>query len=589
MTLSWPAVAGATSYNVYGQVGPGVTIGGAQLKTTVSSPSATLSSLFDDLPFYAAVTAVNAGGESPLSSEVCAVPTTSGTAGLTLYDTLCAPALDGQKWQTPLFSRSVANGAMLLSAQASNAESRTVKFLSYQTLTTVNTTSRVTTLTADVAVPSASAARMGTAEIRAMLRLTYQPPANRLNFPGGSMNQLLIEVGLIDNGNGLRAARVFRHCDSADCLSRSISGIAFVDPSGFTTTSSGQTEAPAAYDTIYTVSVSLDETTGVLSWSFDGGVFTNATGTADPTAYLAASSDWAGVPLAGSGFSSAQLAARVFDDSSAGGSSGNITGRFANVNVGLNNAVASLYDNFSTFGSVNGQLSLAKWTNAGSNSTFLDGGALLGDISATSENANGFASAQAMTLDSSATNNTLQSDVKIATCTSTVVSPAVSNRVQLQGNFYNDGSAGTTSPDINQANSAVGDVRAILELDCASNQASLAIIRFNNAAGTSGTTLTVSPNPVVAKGPSAVTGNKHTLMLKWDPASHTFTFQVDGQTPTVVDPTVTGALIATAAPVAGPPNSPLKQLAWVTSVPSGSAAGSFSRMIFTVNNVFTAP
>ena len=149
------------------------------------------------------------------------------------------------------------------------------------------------------------------------------------------MNQLIIEVGLIDNGNGLRAARVFRHCDTADCLSRSASGIAFVDPPGFTTTNSGQTEAPAAYDTNYTVSVSLDETTGVLSWSFSGGAFTNAGGTADPSAYLAASSDWTGVPLAGSGFSSAQLVAWVFDDSVPGGSSGNITGRFANVNVGF--------------------------------------------------------------------------------------------------------------------------------------------------------------------------------------------------------------------------------------------------------------
>src|SRR5688572_1386442 len=297
--LSWTAVSGATSYNIYSSPTSSVTTGSN--RTNVTTAGTTLLGT-NGTPIFVAVTAVGAGGESPLSNEACAVPTAASTAGLTLYDPLCASTLDAAKWRTPLFSRSVANGAMVLSSQASNMEAISGRGLVYATTATVNASGpRVTTLAANVTVPAVAASRTGGAQIRAGTRLNYQPPVTRLNFPAGNLDQLTIQVGLEDSGNGLRAFRSVTHCDDASCAASSSSGIAFADPVGF----SG--EAPASYDTTYVVSVALNEATGVFTWTITGGSL-NVSGTADPAAYLASSANWLALgpnPLAGAGFQSA--------------------------------------------------------------------------------------------------------------------------------------------------------------------------------------------------------------------------------------------------------------------------------------------
>src|SRR5262249_44589984 len=156
----------------------------------------------------------------------------------------------------------------------------------------------------------------------AIARLLYQPPATRLQFPGANQDLIVFEVGLIDTGNGLRASRAVVHCDDAACVSQSSSGIAVVDPGSFSASGPNRAAAPAAYDTTYTVNISLNETTGVLTWSFAGGAFgAGVSGTADPSAYLAGNTNWSALganPLAGTGFLTAQLGTRIFDDSVAG-------------------------------------------------------------------------------------------------------------------------------------------------------------------------------------------------------------------------------------------------------------------------------
>ena len=333
-TLSWLAVTGAASYNVYVSSSTPVTTGNT--KTSVGSPGATLSSLTNGTPIFAAVTAVNAGGESTLSTEVCAVPTAASTTGLTLYDPLCGSTLDGSKWQTPLLSRSVSGGALVLSTQISNTESRTIQGLNYQTTSNVDAgTQRVTTLKADVTVPAATSSRTGNAEIRALVQLVYQPPANRLIFPGGLLDATIIQIGLVDAGSGLQAFRRVFHCDNASCTSRISTGIALVDPAGFTPDANGiEADAAAVYGTTYTVSASLNESTGVFSWSFAGGTFgAGVAGTADPVVYLAGNPHWTALgsnPLAGPGFSFAALRTQVSDDSVPAGSDGGVSARFQN-------------------------------------------------------------------------------------------------------------------------------------------------------------------------------------------------------------------------------------------------------------------
>lgn len=72
-TIQWPAVVDATSYNVYWSETPLVSTADAQVITDVVSPYVH-SGLTNGKLYYYAVTAVGAGGESPISMEVGAAP-----------------------------------------------------------------------------------------------------------------------------------------------------------------------------------------------------------------------------------------------------------------------------------------------------------------------------------------------------------------------------------------------------------------------------------------------------------------------------------------------------------------------------------
>jgi N-acetylneuraminic acid mutarotase len=72
VTVSWGASAGATSYNLYWSATSPVTTGSTKI-TGVTSPYVH-ANLTNGIPYYYAVTAVNAVGESVLSAEVSATP-----------------------------------------------------------------------------------------------------------------------------------------------------------------------------------------------------------------------------------------------------------------------------------------------------------------------------------------------------------------------------------------------------------------------------------------------------------------------------------------------------------------------------------
>ena len=577
--LTWTAVSGATSYNVYTSSTSPVTT--ASPKTSVASAGTTLSGLANGTPAFFAVSAVSAGGESALSNEVCAVPTAASTAGLNLYDPLCESTLDGTKWQTPRFSRGVVNGAMVLSAEAANMEAYGNRGLSYNTAVLVNAGSqRVTTLQANITVPAASASRTGAADIRAQVRLAYQPPALRL-FPFANTDVLTVNVGLHDDGNGLRAFREVLHCDNASCTARSSSGISFTDPGGF----SG--EAAASYDTPYLVTAALNENTGAFAWTITGPGL-NISGTADPAAYLAGNSNWAALganPLATSGFFAASPRARILDSS--GGASGAISARFDDVMVGFNNAAAAPWDDFSGTGGNSGptEISQSKWTTTpGRNSMTLAAGSLAGHAQATAPSTATMSIFNPLDFANPASINTMQADFTVTSCSNSL---GGTMRVGFAGAFYNDGTPGTTAPDINQPNSRVGDITASLFLDCTLGGVRFQVTRFDTNA--TQTILSNSANAVIPSGPAAVVGNTHTLRMKFDPATHLLTFQADGQTPVVVDPTTANARMNTAAPFVKAANAPNKNLDWFMFFPSAVSPGATASVDFRANNVFTAP
>lgn len=76
VTVSWPAVMGATSYNLYWSDMSGVTTGTGTKITGATSP-AVITGLADDTTYYVIVTAVNGGGESDPSVQVAATTLTA--------------------------------------------------------------------------------------------------------------------------------------------------------------------------------------------------------------------------------------------------------------------------------------------------------------------------------------------------------------------------------------------------------------------------------------------------------------------------------------------------------------------------------
>lgn len=81
LTPSWAAVTGATSYNVYYRTLAGLTTANST-KVANATSGAAITGLTNGTPYYVAVTAVNAVGESALSSEVSATPAVAPPTGV---------------------------------------------------------------------------------------------------------------------------------------------------------------------------------------------------------------------------------------------------------------------------------------------------------------------------------------------------------------------------------------------------------------------------------------------------------------------------------------------------------------------------
>lgn len=77
--ISWTAVTGTTSYNVYWRTSAGVTIANGTKISGITGTSHTLTGLTNGTAYYLIVTAVNGGGESAASGQVGAAPKPSAT------------------------------------------------------------------------------------------------------------------------------------------------------------------------------------------------------------------------------------------------------------------------------------------------------------------------------------------------------------------------------------------------------------------------------------------------------------------------------------------------------------------------------
>ncbi|GFO69040.1 hypothetical protein GMLC_26190 [Geomonas limicola] len=73
VAVNWATVSNATGYNIYYSTTPNVTTAAVDKVLNVAGPS-TVTGLLNGTTYYFVVTAINGGGESPVSNEVSAMP-----------------------------------------------------------------------------------------------------------------------------------------------------------------------------------------------------------------------------------------------------------------------------------------------------------------------------------------------------------------------------------------------------------------------------------------------------------------------------------------------------------------------------------
>lgn len=567
--VAWPPVPGATSYRVY--YGATAPVGVLDASVTTPTWNAAISGLPNGARRWFAVSAVGPGGESALAPAACAVPssadTSFGSRQLSLWDPLCDDRLDGSGWLAPGgFAARVANGAAELSIDGVNLARRDVSNPAMNASATVAAgASRVTQLSAIVQLPSASASRTGSAELRGAIRLYYQPPALRLSFPAQNQDAFIFEAGLmVANSGAVYAIRNSSHCDDAMCAVFSTSGITFSDPVGLTVLSPNIAGVAASYDTPYRVTIALDEATGLLSWSLSPGpdFATTVSGTVDPSAWVSTTPSWSGAPTLASNFSYAQLSTRATDP--VGGGSAKLTGRYQDVWVGLNGGAPTLWDDFSGTGSSSGptELSLARWNTLGAPRLLPTGGGSLGmHEQATAVSASSVGLQHTMSLPHPDGVDAIQADVTVPSLSASGSGTVVAN-VTVGGRFHNDGTGTTTG-------NAFGDIVANATLTAAGT-ASYAVVRCTNANCSTVTTLQS------AGLPGSVTAGVVPLRAGYDRQTDEFVFGV-GTT------SVRFAAPAGATRVA-PARAPLKRVVTNLSLPA-NAVGTAGAVDTLVNNV----
>lgn len=126
VTVSWPAVPGATSYNLYWSAIAGVTPATGTLIANVTSPFIHTGRAASTSYFYV-LTAINAAGASAPSAQVSAVTAAPALDGAALYATNCAGC------HNPLASSDVNGRTAALIQAAINGNAGGMGFLSFLT------------------------------------------------------------------------------------------------------------------------------------------------------------------------------------------------------------------------------------------------------------------------------------------------------------------------------------------------------------------------------------------------------------------------------------------------------------------------
>ena len=435
-----------------------------------------------------------------------------------LYDDFSSGSLSGVKWLEGQHQTVIENQSAALSHDVSAARRNTAYGNVLSMVSPAN--SVVTTMKVDIQITRTNFT--GDTTLRSGIDLWFQPPANRQG-PTHLTNSLFARISFLASMSGLVVQHQLFECTADDCSTVTSIGMAAGNWPG----------AGLAFSlaTPYTIGISLNQATKIFTFSISGGAYTTPrTSTIDASAVTSPFP----VDLSPSNFYRARLACQVRGGSNGGGN-GAVRAQYDNVNVGLNGADASLFDDFAsatTFDST-------KWSVGREIVQVIDSSLQL----ALSQKDTPAVVPLSLT-DSGV--SALQADVTV-----TQWSLAGQGRLvaRIESSLYNDGSNGSgTAPDINRPGSQVGDVLASISVT-ATNVSSL-VIRCDTANCLSFT----SVHPSITLG-SVTLGSAHTLLLWWDPSSHKINFQLDDRPPVTVDP------VAASHPVVSAPGVPFRQIA----------------------------
>ena len=450
-----------------------------------------------------------------------------GPAGPPLYDDFSSGSISGARWNQGQYRAELSGQAALLSQAITGALANTTYGTNLVLVPPAG--GEVTTLQADAVIDASSST--GDTAVRTGIDLVFQPLANRIQGPGNLTNALLARVVLTRGSSGLLALRQLLECTAPDCSTSQGVG-----------TATGAANWPSAglaiaEGTSYTLSVSVDASTKIFTFSIQGGAYSTAkTQTIDASGVT---SPFA-VDVSATNFFEARLLAAARGGATGGGD-GAITAHLDNVLVGVDGGAASPFDDFNT----GTTFDPARW-KVGRESAQLVGGPAVQFVLDQSDAPGG---AQ-LNLASSGL-SVLQADAKVS-----LLSLTGQGRVgaRIAGAIYNDGTNGSgTAPDVNEASSQVGDVIAGVSLT--DTDASWFVIRCDTAtcdpdpSSTLGLTFV---KPFTSLGPVTL-GTTHTLNMQWNAATHLLSFQLDGGAAVSFDPTP-------GYPVAGAPNRPFRQI-----------------------------
>jgi hypothetical protein len=365
-----------------------------------------------------------------------------------------------------------------------------------------------------------NASLSGDSTDRSGIDLLFQPAENRV---GNDLTNALFARIILSSNNGGLAQRQLFECTASDCSS--FSGV------GTARGNWPRDGLPIVAGTPYTITLSVDTTTKLFTFSISGGAYSvPRIETVDASSVISPFP----VDLSPENFVRARLLSQV-RGGAAGGGNGAVTAQFTNVLVGMNNQPPSMFDDFST----GPDFDPSKWT-VGKQSVRIVDSAL--EFALSKEG-----SGTTLPMELTDPNvDLLQADVTISEWR--LAGQGVVNAM-IQGTLYNDGTDGSGQwPDNNRRGSQVGDVIATVNMG--RSRVRFEIVRCDSA--TCSRSTVIAPPRIIG---DVTLGTTHTLAMKWDATQQQVQFQLDDREVVTSDP------VAAGYPVAGTPNRPFRRIA----------------------------